>query len=771
LVLWNKSQIANRKSQIANRKSQTINNSQSFFDYCTDAMHRVSNLLQRNKLISMKRDTSRQAMRREASRLYMILIMICISINTYSQGNLNITLLPKTYVGNYNLSCNGGNNGEIDVLITGGTAPYTLVWNNNSTANPLLNLNAGTYSVTLTDAANATVQASVTLIEPPALGYNLEVSQFGEYNLQYFGSTLGTIKINSSGGTPSYLVVWSDNNTELIRDSLAAGTYSFILTDANGCTLSGNKTLTQPAVLSGTATQLQAVSCFEGEDGKAQITASGGIAPYHYLWDNGSFSATPEDLRAGVHEVHITDDADNTLTLQVTITEPTAIDVQISKSNYPNNFNVSCYNCFNGTIDAVASGGTAPYTFEWIWQENSIGTTANLSNLGGGDYNLIISDQNNCRYRGEVNLKEPERQDWGMSGNAGTDPATQFIGTTDSVDVVFRSNNAEIMRFSSEKVLVPGKLMVGPSGIISSGENNGNVWFHVGANLPGGPQGILQDVCYPSNLGKGRNIFEGMLQTINPYSPSNASGGSLMMGSAGLNASIEVVSYGTNNNQPYVSSAPPVLKINANCGHDTYVGNNNAGNLIIEHALGIHTTSPQTPLHVEGTTYLNGNVGIAVAAPEAGLHNAGMSIFENKVGIGQSFTALNAEASLLQVNGKAKFKEIYVEDANAPANGFLVQVNGKIRTKEIVVEDINWPDYVYEEGYSLLPLPDFAAYIQQNKHLPNIPSALEIKESGLPLAEMSHLQMQSIEVLSLYIIQLNEKLEAMQKELDSLKKK
>jgi hypothetical protein len=205
-------------------------------------MHRVSNLLQRNKLISMKRDTSRQAMRREASRLYMILIMICISINTYSQGNLNITLLPKTYVGNYNLSCNGGNNGEIDVLITGGTAPYTLVWNNNSTANPLLNLNAGTYSVTLTDAANATVQASVTLIEPPALGYNLEVSQFGEYNLQYFGSTLGTIKINSSGGTPSYQVVWGDNNTELIRDSLAAGTYSFVLTDANGCSLSGSKT-------------------------------------------------------------------------------------------------------------------------------------------------------------------------------------------------------------------------------------------------------------------------------------------------------------------------------------------------------------------------------------------------------------------------------------------------------------------------------------------------------------------------------------------------
>ena len=193
--------------------------------------YHLNNLLLRNKLET-----------RGIASLRVILFMVMVGNLSYAQGNLGIELRPKTYVGNYNLSCNGGNNGEIDVLITGGTAPYTLVWNNNSTANPLLNLTAGTYSVTVTDAANATAQASATLIQPPALGYNLEVSQFGEYNLQYFGSTLGTIKINSSGGTPSYLVVWSDNNTELIRDSLAAGTYSFVLTDANGCTLSGNKT-------------------------------------------------------------------------------------------------------------------------------------------------------------------------------------------------------------------------------------------------------------------------------------------------------------------------------------------------------------------------------------------------------------------------------------------------------------------------------------------------------------------------------------------------
>lgn len=79
---------------------------------------------------------------RGIASLPLIFIMIMVVNTCYAQGNLGIELRPKTYVGNYNLSCNGGNNGEIDVLITGGTSPYTLVWNNNSTANPLLNLTA-----------------------------------------------------------------------------------------------------------------------------------------------------------------------------------------------------------------------------------------------------------------------------------------------------------------------------------------------------------------------------------------------------------------------------------------------------------------------------------------------------------------------------------------------------------------------------------------------------------------------------------------------------
>jgi hypothetical protein len=702
---------------------------------------------------------------RGIASLRVILFMVMVGNLSYAQGNLGIELRPKTYVGNYNLSCNGGNNGEIDVLITGGTAPYTLVWNNNSTANPLLNLTAGTYSITVTDAANATAQASVTLIEPPALGYNLEVSQFGEYNLQYFGSTLGTIKINSSGGTPSYQVVWGDNNTELIRDSLAAGTYSFVLTDANGCSLSGSKTLTQPAVLSGTATQLQAVRCFEGEDGRAQITASGGIAPYHYLWDNGSFSATPEDLRAGVHEVHITDDADNTLTLQVTITEPTAIDVQISKSNYPNNFNVSCYNCFNGTIDAVASGGTAPYTFEWIWQENSIGTTANLSNLGGGDYNLIINDQNNCRYRGEVNLKEPERQDWGMSGNAGTDPATQFIGTTDSVDVVFRSNNAEILRINPDRADFNKKIeLANGHGLVSVTSQNNAKW-----TLFKNPISSLPDVenryCLADvNINDGWD-FEGWIRS---HSETNST--FLYMGADPDNGIIEVVKT--------TGNSPSRLHLNNYCGKDVLIGNSISGNLLLYNKIGIGVLGPTNSLHIRSDSESSQHILV-----EANGYSEIKTISLLPEGSYLTLRANNATIaeSIIGYKGRLVFMDegtnvMDFQNGNVgigispDPNHKLSVCGGGIRSNYVIVTE-TWCDYVFKPDYKLMPLSSLEQYVKKEHHLPNVPPETEIILSGLNLGQIQKIQMEKIEELYLYLFQLKEENEELKKRLHQIEKK
>ena len=669
----------------------------------------------------MKRDNSRQAMRRDASRLYIILIMICISINTYAQGNLNITLLPKTYVGNYNISCHGANNGEIDVQITGGTAPYNMLWNNSSTADPLLNLGAGTYSVLVTDANNASVADTITLIQPPALSYTLEVSQFGEYNLAYFGSTLGVIKINGTGGTPSYSVVWSDNNTELIRDSLSAGAYTFVLSDANGCTVNGNKTLTQPSVLSSSTSLVHGTSCFGGEDGAAEVNANGGIAPYSYLWDNGNFTSSPEDLSPGWHVVHITDDADNHHTDSVLVTQATEIDATINKSSYPNNFNVSCYNCFNGTLDATATGGTAPYNYEWIWQDNSIGTTSNLSNLGGGEYELIVTDQNSCRFRTTVSMKEPERQDWGMSGNAGTDPATQFIGTTDSVDVVFRSNNSEQFRISNNYAKISsGNLLIGDSlGINGFTDSSGTKVLHFGERsmIESGPIQIPSAIyCGQSN--NTINLFDASI-FIRP-SASSIDQPHLSLKADGNNASIEVT-----DGNPITPNHQPTLLINNNCGRNVWIGNENSGDLIARHRLCVgHTDLEQDPLtifQVHGKTWLYGNVHI----------------------------------------GSAEFESTT-----------KLAVHGKIFAREVIVTDspLIWPDYVFDENYKLTPLDQLSDYLKQHKHLPEIPATAEVAENGISVGEITPLLLKKIEELTLHVIQQQKEIELLKKSLNELKK-
>jgi len=81
----------------------------------------------------------------------------------------------------------------------------------------------------------------------------------------------------------------------------------------------------------------------------------------------------------------------------------------------------------------------------------------------------------------------------------------------------------------------------------------------------------------------------------------------------------------------------------------------------------------------------------------------------------------------------------------------------------IEIDETPWPDYVFEEHYELMPLSELEAYITQNKHLPDIPTANEIKQNGLSLAEINAKLVKKIEELTLYIIELNKKIEKYEK--------
>lgn len=102
---------------------------------------------------------------------------------------------------------------------------------------------------------------------------------------------------------------------------------------------------------------------------------------------------------------------------------------------------------------------------------------------------------------------------------------------------------------------------------------------------------------------------------------------------------------------------------------------------------------------------------------------------------------------------------------------YKLEVNGSVRSKEVVVESINWPDFVFDEKYKLPLLSDVEKFIQQNKHLPNIPSAAEIESKGLPLGDTQKKMMEKIEELTLYMIEANKQLEKTTTDLATVKAK
>jgi gliding motility-associated-like protein len=324
-------------------------------------------------------------------------IAVCI---TEPAAGLAATISSQT-----NVSCFGNTNGSATVSVSGGTAPYTYLWNTSpaqtsATAN---NLPAGTYVVTVTDSAGCTATASVT-ISQPANTMALTIS--AQSNVSCFGNTNGSATVSVSGGTAPYTYSWNTSpvQTSATVNNLAAGTYVVTVTDANGCSASANVNITQPASSIAVSVSAQTnVSCFGNTNGSATVTVSGGAAPYTYSWNTSPVQtgATVNNLSAGMYVVTVTDANGCTGTASVTITQPAStISASISAQQ-----NVACFNGTHGSATVSVSGGTAPYTYSW--NTTPVQTSATATNLPAGNYVVTITDANGCSTTASVTITQP----------------------------------------------------------------------------------------------------------------------------------------------------------------------------------------------------------------------------------------------------------------------------------------------------------------------------------------------------------------------------
>ena len=215
------------------------------------------------------------------------------------------------------------------------------------------------------------------------------------------------------------------------------------------------------------------ISCFGLKDGAIDATVSGGTPPYTYSWSN---NATSEDLpavAAGYYRLVVTDAANSTGQAEITLTEPLALRISIDPFIYPNGHNVSCRDCFNGSIDITVADGVAPYTYAW-----EDGPTApDRSGLGALAYRVTVTDANDCSLQTErISLTQPDRDDWQREGNAGTNPEVHYMGTSDEQDAVFKSNGQERLRLLSDgqlkltsPLLQAGVVYIDANGVLRGG--------------------------------------------------------------------------------------------------------------------------------------------------------------------------------------------------------------------------------------------------------------------------------------------------------------
>jgi hypothetical protein len=162
--------------------------------------------------------------------------------------------------------CNGGNSGSIELTVTGGTAPYTFVWNNGSTDEDPSGLVSGNYNVVVTDFFGCTAEANAFVDEPAAIDIDGNVT-----NVACNGGNDGAVMLDVTGGTSPYSYVWSNSSVDDNITGLTAGTYTVTVTDANQCTATETFNVSQAGSLSMQKSDTD-VSCNGGNDGTITIS-------------------------------------------------------------------------------------------------------------------------------------------------------------------------------------------------------------------------------------------------------------------------------------------------------------------------------------------------------------------------------------------------------------------------------------------------------------------------------------------------------------------
>lgn len=213
-----------------------------------------------------------------------------------------------------------------------------------------------------------------------------------------------------------------------------------------------------------------------------------------------------------------------------------------------------------------------------------------------------------------------------------------------------------------------------------------------------------------------------------------------------------------------------------------YIEGNSAANCIYINSagnVGIGTSTPTYKLSLEGDFYHQDYYPFIYMNNTQSGGNAGITFRQNGAyrawlfyDDGESLLRLNAEAG-----GGGRNDLVILSNGHVclgttnDAAGYRLSVYGKVACEEVLVDLIaDWPDYVFSEGYNLMSIKDLERSIQENNHLPGIPSSSEVEENGFELGDMQRRLLEKVEELTLYTIEQEKKIERLEQKIAEMEK-
>lgn len=315
-----------------------------------------------------------------------------IQIDILDNSTLQLDLVSTS-----DLSCNASADGEIVVSATGGTSPYSYTINGGSpVSSPSFSgLDAGAFTIQVTDAAGCTESVSATLNEPSALVLN-------ELNTTNTTCALanGSLEVSGNGGAGGYsysIDNWTSNQASGLFSNINSGTYTVSLSDVNGCTTTLQVTVgaeSSPIISLQNSTD---VNCNGASDGSITVSTAGGLSPYLYSINGGlpQSGSTFTGLGAGSYSITVSDASGCLSTVDVVLNEPSALTVNAGTDQ------TSCID-EDVSFTASASGGTSPYQYQW--SNGTSGTGITVQPGVNTAYTVTVTDDNGCTASDVVNL-------------------------------------------------------------------------------------------------------------------------------------------------------------------------------------------------------------------------------------------------------------------------------------------------------------------------------------------------------------------------------